>query len=47
MAFLQPALANRQTSGNMVDFEEQSHALHVEDSHQQIVRPIFRKPEGT
>lgn len=47
MAFLQPTMANRQTSGNMDEIvEEESNALQAEegDLAEQTIRPVFRKP---
>ncbi|XP_046668924.1 uncharacterized protein LOC124359863 [Homalodisca vitripennis] len=46
MTFLQPVIANRQTSGNMVFEEEDLNALEVEDVRQSAdpVDPVFKKP---
>ncbi|KAG8265404.1 hypothetical protein J6590_095501 [Homalodisca vitripennis] len=46
MTFLQPVIANRQTSGNMVVEEEDLHVLEVEDVRQSAdpVDPVFKKP---
>ncbi|XP_054262823.1 uncharacterized protein LOC128986462 [Macrosteles quadrilineatus] len=46
MSFLQPVIANRQTSDNMVVEEEDVNALEVECQTEDSAPPVFKKPKS-